>query len=186
MAPNHLTRRTVVVSASTGLLAATAGVFYGSHSASALDVSVQDFEIAEQTKSSATAPELLPLEITGEYVVESNVAPDHLKIIPRVQVKSSPHGWHEYDAVEFELGEQSITGEFAVTLELMELMALRDVFPQAEGEEETRQLRAELLAAVYDGESQIGTAEAKASFPLVLRHEEAQAMVGLEATGELG
>ncbi len=186
MAPtNERTRRQVLATAGTGTLVALAGVYYGSRDAQAVDVSVQELTIEDQTASSPTAPERLALTITGDWRVAANVVPDTLTLIPRARVPSSPNGWSEFDPWSAELESKDASGTFTLERNLMTVLALRDLFPADAGQAASRTVEVELLAVVSDGEQRIGTATVTESFELTAEHVEAMAEIGIEARGDV-
>ncbi len=184
MAPTNRTRRRVLT-ASGSVLLATAGVYYGSHTAKAVDVSVQELTIEDQTASSPTAPERLALTITGDWRVAANVVPDTLTLIPRARVPSSPNGWSEFDSWQTELQSKDASGTFEFERNLLTVLALRDLFPADAGASESRTVEAELQAIVSDGEQRIGEATVTESFELTAEHVEAMAEIGIEASGDV-
>ena len=184
MAPNQLTRRRVLAASGTALIA-TAGVFYGSERAQAVDVSVQELDIADQTASSPTAPEQLTLTITGDWAVDANVVPNKLTLIPRARVPSSPNGWSEFDSWQSELESKDASGTFELQRNLLTVLALRDLFPERAGESASRTVEVELLAIVSDGEQRIGEATVTETFQLTAEHVEAMAEIGIDASGSV-
>jgi len=184
MAPTNHTRRRVLT-ASGSVLLATAGVYYGTDRAQAVDVSVQELTIEDQTASSPTAPERLALTITGDWAVNANVVPDTLTLIPRARVPSSPNGWSEFDPWSTELSNKDASGTFELKRNLMTVLALRDLFPAGAGESASRTVEVELLAVVSDGEQRIGEATVTESFELTAEHVEALAEIGITSKGDV-
>ena len=174
-----------MLAVSGSALAATAGLYGFSRRASAVDVTVQQLQVDDQTLGSPVAPSELQLSISGDYAVDANVEPDSLKLIPQAEVVSSPHGLHKFDAYETELQSRETTGTFDLARNLMAVYALRDLFPATEGKTASRDVRLRLLAAVYADNKQIGTAETQAAFTLTLEHVAASANVGLQAVGDV-
>ena len=184
MAPTELTRRRVLTASGTTLLA-TAGVFYGSGRAQAVDVSVQELSIPDQTAASPNKPDAFTLTISGDWQVSANVVPDTLTLIPRARVPSSPNGWSEFDAWSAEVNSKDASGTFTLKRNLMTVLALRDLFPADAGQAASRTVEVELLALVSDGEQRIGEATVTESFELTAEHVEAMAEIGLTASGDV-
>lgn len=178
------TRRQFGVSFASAALAATAGVFYGSRDARAVDVDVQDLTIEQQHVASPETPTAINLVIDGEWAVDSNVIPDELVVIPSAQVADSVMGMHEFESVRIEsIESRQASGEFTATLDLRALQALRDVFPETEGESITKQIKVELLVGARKNGEQIGSAQAVQTFALELQHAPNSADVGFDAVG---
>jgi len=181
------TRRTVLVSSGTTALAALAGVGYlAAAPARAVEIDVQELHVADQSWSGPDAPEELPMRVSGEYTIEANVQPDELRLKPTVAVDSGGMGPHEYPTVAQTLDGQTASGEFAFTVDLLALFALREGFPDTAGESTEYNLTLTLGADVTGPQgNKIGSAEVSDGFTLTLTHEQAQASIGLSATAEL-
>jgi len=180
------TRRQFVASAGTATLAATAGVFCGVQPTQAVSLDVHELQIDDQALSSTDAPDALPLEISGEYTIDANVAPDELRLQPAVVADASDIGAHEYPTQAQSLDGPTASGEFAFTVDLLALYALRDGFPSTAGESSEYTLTLTLGAAVTGpGGNKIGSAEVSDGFVLTLTHTQAQASIGLSVTATL-
>ena len=186
MPRTNIARRSVMVAAGTGTLAALGGVFYGSKSAKAVDIGVTQLSIEDQTLSSAGAPDSIMLAIDGDYRVDSNVAPDELRIRPVCEVDGSVMGAHEFPTQAWALDGKDASDTFAFSVDLLALSALRDAFPGSEGESNSRTIKVTLEAEVVAGADVIGTAQAAETFVLELTHEAASAKLGISATGSVG
>jgi len=178
MAPTKPTRRQVLASAGTATLAATAGVFYASDSAQAVEIDMHELQIPEQGESAPDAPEKVMLRLTGDYTVEANVTPDTLVLTPRAKTADSALGMHDFQAEELQVSSPTASGQIDLERDLLALSGLRDAFPTTEGETVTKEVVVELAADVRKDGASIGTATAKRRFPLTLGHEAAQASIG--------
>lgn len=185
MAPKQSTRRQVLATAGTGALAATAGVFYVTDRAQAVDVAVTDLEIPAQERSATDAPDAITLRLTGEWQIESNVTPSKIVLTPRGKVEGSAQGWQTFDSEELLTDSATASGQLDLERDLLLLPALRELFPTAEGETATRTVAFELQAEVLSEERVIGSDSARTTFELTLGHEAATAELGFDVDGDV-
>ena len=186
MARSNIARRKVVLALGTGSIALLSGTYLATDDAKALELGVTSLDIPEQTIASPDAPGSIPLGIEGDYRVESNVAPDELRITPIVGVQGSVMGPHEYPPMAYSIDSKSATDTFGFEVDLLALSALRDVFPETAGESASRTLDVSLQAVVVSGGDVIGEAAVEETFPLVIEHEAASAEVSIRAEGFVG